>query len=99
MSKPSSHKGSLSDAIEKLEKVSVAKADEVKGILEKDYHELLKTVESLKPHLEQLRTQVEDEVKTKQNEVETRMKESPWLTLGVVGLIAFFLGWIFGRKK
>ena len=99
MSKPSSHKGSLTEAIDKLEKVSLAKADEVKGILEKDYHELLKTVESLKPHLEQLRTQIENEVKSTQAEVEDRMKNNPWMTLGVVGLVAFFLGWVFGRKK
>lgn len=99
MSKPSSHKGSLTEAIDKLEKVSLAKADEVKGILEKDYHELLKTVESLKPHLEQLRTQIENEVKSTQTEVEDRMKNNPWMTLGVVGLVAFFLGWVFGRKK
>jgi len=105
MTKP--HNGvppsSLSEAIDQLESASQSKAQEFKNILEKDYEELKSAIESLKPHLEELRDNVEGQVKSqykeKKNEVEEKVKENPWLALGVIGLIAFVIGWILGQSR
>lgn len=97
------HASSLSEAIDQLESASQSKAQEFKNILEKDYEELKRTIESLKPHLEELRDKVEGQVKSqykeKKTEVEEKVKENPWLALGVIGLIAFVIGWILGQSR
>ncbi len=90
---------SLSEAIEKLENASHGKVQDFKEILEKDYNELRKSLDDLKPYLDDLRTNVETEVKKTKNQVEDKVKENPWVVLGLVGLIAFVVGWIFGQRK
>lgn len=99
MSKQSGPPTSLTEAIEKLENAGRGKVQDFKEILEKDYNELRKTLDELKPHLDELRTNVESEVKKTKNQVEGKVKESPWLTLGLVGLIAFVIGWVFASSK
>lgn len=90
---------SLSEAIEKLENASHGKVQDFKQILEKDYNELRKTLDDLKPYLDDLKNNVESEVKKTKNQVEGKVKENPWVVLGLVGLIAFVIGWIFGQRK
>lgn len=90
---------SLSEAIEKLENASHGKVQDFKEILEKDYNELRKTLDDLKPYLDDLKNNVESEVKKTKNQVEDKVKENPWVVLGLVGLIAFVIGWIFGQRK
>lgn len=92
-------KTNLSDAIEKLENAGRSKTSEFKNILEKDYDEIKKALESLKPYLDDLRVEVEKEVKTQQKQVEEKMQQNPWVTIGLVGVFAFVLGWIFGNNK
>lgn len=92
-------KTNLSDAIEKLESAGHSKSSEFKNILEKDYEEIKKALESLKPYLDDLRVEVEKEVQTQQKNVEEKMQKNPWVTIGIVGVFAFVLGWIFGNHK
>ena len=99
MAKQSGDPSSLSEAIEKLENASRGKVQDFKDILEKDYNELRKTLDDLKPYLDDLRANVETEVKKTKNQVEGKVKENPWVALGIVGLVAFVIGWIFGQKK
>lgn len=90
---------SLSEAIENLENAGQVKVQDFKQILEKDYHELRKTLDDLKPYLDNLKANVESEVKKTKDQVEGKVKENPWVAIGVVGLIAFVIGWIFGQRK
>lgn len=99
MAKQSGDPSSLTEAIQKLEKASHGKVQDFKEILEKDYTELRKTLDELKPYLEDLRSNVETEVKKTKNQVEEKVKENPWVSLGIVAVIAFVIGWIFSQNK
>lgn len=99
MSKESVNPSSLSEAIEKLENAGRGKAQDFKQILEKDYDELRKTLDDLRPYLDNLRSNVESEVKKTKTQVERKVKDNPWVTLGIVGIIAFVIGWVFASSK
>ncbi|MES2802316.1 MAG: hypothetical protein V4654_07475 [Bdellovibrionota bacterium] len=99
MSKQSGDPSSLTEAIEKLENAGRGKVQDFKEILEKDYNELRKTLDDLKPYLDDLRSNVETEVKKTKNQVENKVKENPWIVIGIVGLVAFVIGWIFSQNK
>jgi ElaB/YqjD/DUF883 family membrane-anchored ribosome-binding protein len=103
MAKQHPQAGSISEAIDKLEAASRGKSEDFKNILEKDYEELKSAIESLKPHLAELRDKVESQVRTEYQErkeqVENKVKENPWVTLGLVGLIAFVIGLILGQSR
>jgi ElaB/YqjD/DUF883 family membrane-anchored ribosome-binding protein len=90
---------SLSEAIAKLETAGQSKAQGIKDLLEKDYLEIKKTLESLKPQLDEIKSKVEDEAKQAKNKVETQVKDHPWAALGIIGLLAFIVGWILGNSR
>ncbi len=89
----------LADAIEKLEKAGSAKAHDLKQNFEKDYTELKKTVEDLKPYLNDLKSKVENQVQVTKSELEENLKSNPWATIAFIGIIAFIIGCLFGTKK
>lgn len=96
---PSNHHNepkTLSEAIERLERATQNKSQEFKEILGKDYSDLRKAIEDLKPHLDELGTRVSNQVSETRKSVETKVQENPWTTLAVAGLIGLVLGWIFG---
>ncbi len=99
MSKSSNGPSSLSEAIERLESAGNEKAHDFKQVLEKDYKEVRKALDDLKPYLEHLRENVSHELKMKKNQVEEKVKESPWIALGIVGLFALIIGMLFGRSR
>lgn len=99
MTKKTSELSSLTEAIEKLEAAGQGKVQDFKQILEKDYGDLRKTIDDLKPYLNDLKGNVEHEVKKTKNQVEEKVKDNPWLVLGIVGLIAFVIGWVFAQNK
>lgn len=80
----------LSEAIERLEEKGQDSVQDFKEILSRDYGHLLKTLEELK---------LKDEADRLKTEVQKKAEENPLLTLGVVGVFFFFLGWIFGSRK
>ncbi|MBL7544648.1 MAG: DUF883 family protein [Bdellovibrionaceae bacterium] len=89
---------SLSEAIAKLESVGQSKTQQIKEHLEKDYEEIKNALETMKPYLDEVKQKVEKEAKDTKNQVERKVKESPWLALGIVGLVAFFIGIFIGRR-
>jgi ElaB/YqjD/DUF883 family membrane-anchored ribosome-binding protein len=103
MAKSQSHTGSISEAIEKLEAAGRTKSEDLRGLVEKDYEELKNAIEDLKPHLDELRNRVEDQVKTeykeRKHQVEAKVKENPWLALGLIGIIAFVIGLLLGQSR
>jgi ElaB/YqjD/DUF883 family membrane-anchored ribosome-binding protein len=90
---------SLSEAIERLENATHSKVDDFKNLLDKDYHEVRKALEDLKPILDGLRGKVETEAAKTKNQVEERIKGSPWMTIGFVGFIAFVVGCFIGHQN
>lgn len=91
--------GSLTEAIAKLENGSHSKAQEIKESLEKEYRELKQKMEKLGPQFEEIKNKIEDQAKQAKHDVEEKVKENPWLALGIVGLIAFFIGWLLGHQR
>ena len=95
----SNHIKTLTDAIEKLEKAGTAKASDLKQNFEQDYTELKKTVDDLKPYLNDLKVKVENQVQSTKSEIEDNLKNNPWATIAFVGIIAFIICCLFGNKK
>jgi ElaB/YqjD/DUF883 family membrane-anchored ribosome-binding protein len=90
---------SLSEAISNLESAGTTKAQELKTHLEKDYTEIQKALETLKPLLEDFKDKAETEAKATKHQIEDQVKNNPWVTLGAVGVVAFIIGWIFGSNR
>lgn len=90
---------SLSEAIEQLESVGHHKSKDLKEHLENDIADIKQALEGIKPFLNEFTEKIETEAKNGKHQVEQRVKESPWIALGVVGLVAFILGWIFGHNR
>ena len=90
---------SLADAIAKLEDLSQSKTEHLKDHLERDYAEIKKALDSLSPYLDDIKSKVEKEASAAKEKIEVSVKENPLVALGIVGLIAFFIGLFLGRSK
>lgn len=99
MGKGSNGPKSLTEAIEKLENFGSSAAQEFKGILEKDYSEIKKALDTLKPHLSNLQESLEGEVVKKKDQAEKKVRENPWLAVGIVGLFALIIGIFLGSSR
>lgn len=89
----------LSEAIDRLENAGQNKFNDLKQNFEGEYQEIRRILDELQPHLKNLKGKIENETYQAKNQVEAKVKENPWLTLGAVGVVAFILGWIFGSHK
>lgn len=98
MSKFSNGPLSLAEAIERLENTDEGNVHNFKRP-EKEHDEVRKTLDELKPYLDHLRENVGNELKMRKNQVEQKVKESPWMALGVVGLLALIVGLLFGSRR
>lgn len=99
MKKTTDNVETLSEAIKKLEGLGQSKTQEWKESIETDYNELRRALDQLAPHLESIKGRIENEAKGAKTQVEERVKENPWVALGIVGILAFVLGWIFGQSR
>lgn len=89
----------LSEAIAILEKAGQSKIDDLKKVFEKDYSDLKKNVDDLKPYIEDIKSTVETKFGKSKLDIEEKMTSNPWLTLAIVGIIAFFVGCLFGNSS
>jgi ElaB/YqjD/DUF883 family membrane-anchored ribosome-binding protein len=99
MAKNSNGPQSLSEAIEKLEEIGSSTAQNFKGLLEKDFSEIKKALDVIKPHLLNVQESLETEVIKKKDQAEKKVRENPWIAVGVVGLFALLIGFILGSSK
>ena len=90
---------SLADAIAKLEAVSNEKAEHLKEHIEKDYDQIKTALETMRPYFEDVKNKAEKETLAAKNQIESKVKDSPWMALGIVGLVAFFIGIFIGRDR
>lgn len=90
---------SLSDAIQQLENVTASKTKDFKDVLEKDFESVKKALEDIKPYLDDLKQNVSHEVKEAKENAEDKIRKNPWAAVGIVGLIAFFIGLLIGNNR
>lgn len=102
MGKAAKEAKSLADAIEKLETIGTSAAQDLKTRLGSDYEQVVgtleDTLESLKPHIDRLREAASEGAGRAKAEVETKLKDNPWVIVAGVGLVALFIGWLLGRQ-
>jgi ElaB/YqjD/DUF883 family membrane-anchored ribosome-binding protein len=89
----------LSEAIDRLEKATQTKSEEMKDILGQDYAKIRKALDDLKPHLADITEKVTDQVDIAKKKVETQVQENPLTTLAVAGLAGIIIGWLLGNRK
>lgn len=89
----------ISEAIEHLEKTGSSKAKEFNETFGKDFDEIKKAFENLKPHITNIKEELQQEAQKTKKEVEEKLMENPWMTIGIVGLLAFFIGWLIGSNR
>lgn len=99
MANPSNGPKSLAEAIEKLEETGTHRSAEVRDFLDKELKSVKEALKEIKPHLEEFKEKATAEVKKAKHDVEEKVKENPWWALGIVGLIAFFVGFLIGWNK
>lgn len=99
MKKSTKNIKTLSEAIEHLENSGTQKKEEFKDLFGESFEEIKKAFSDLKPHLDQLKDKVESETEKTKNEVEVKVKENPWLVLGIVAIVGFIVGCLFTRKR
>ena len=98
MSKNHAEVKTLSEAIAHLENAGQSKSQDLKNMIEGDFEKIKKSLEEITPYFNDLKKTVEAQAQNTKNEVEAKVKENPWIALGVVGLFAFFIGWISSSK-
>ena len=89
----------LTEAIAILEKAGQSKVNDMKKVFEKDFSELKKNMDDLKPLITDFKSTVDTQVSKSKSDIETKITNNPWLTLAIVGIIAFFAGCLFGNTK
>lgn len=88
-------KKTITEAIEHLENLSRNHKESFEG----EWSDIKKSLESLEPYFEQLKAQAQNEISEKKQMIENQIQKEPLMTLGVVGLFGFLLGWLFGSRK
>lgn len=94
----SSKPKNLSEAIEALEDVTHSAKDSFKSKLQSEIHKLEEQIESLKPQLEHLKEEAQVKLKKTKDSVESQVKDNPWASIGIVGLVFFILGFLFAAR-
>ncbi len=89
----------LTEAIAKLETAGAHKSQEVKDFLNQELTSVKTALEDIKPYLEEVRQKAIVEAKKAKNEVESQVKEHPWLAMGLVGLIGLIFGLLIGWNR
>lgn len=79
----------FSQALDELENLA---GPDLRAKLENEIHEL-------QEKLEEMKGRVTEEVHKTKSRVETQARENIWATIGIVGLIFFVVGFIFGWRK
>ena len=95
----SSKPKNLSDALEELENHARSAGSDIKTKLQKELHDLEDKIHRLKPQLDELKDRAFDEAHKAKDKVENQVKENPWAAIGIVGLVFFVLGCIFGGGR
>ena len=89
----------FSEALDELENFTSSKAQDLKSKLQSELHKLEDRINELKPQLDEIKDKVREEAGKAKSKVEEQVKENPWAAIGIVGLIFFVLGVLFGSRR
>ena len=89
----------LTEAIEKLESASSSGAADLKQNLEKDYHDIRKTIDELRPYLSEMKSKMETQIDKTKSSVETTLKENPWAAIAFAGLVGLAVGAYLSKAR
>ena len=91
----------FASALDQLEKLAGEKGQDFKERLLHEIEDLEAQIDQLKPKLEQLKEDAGEHLHKAKGKVEQQVKDNPWMVLGVVGLIAFIIGFLLrgGRRS
>lgn len=109
MSSKGNGPGSLREAIEKLEGSEGGTGKNGRSSLADDVENLKRAIGELRPHLQKISESASEtaseifnenvaRAKKATTDVEKKIEEHPWWALGIVGLVAFLIGYLLGRK-
>lgn len=88
----------FSQAIEDLGRFADEKGSDLKSKVQSELNNLEETIQKLKPHLEDLKNQAEQEAGKAKTKIEEQVTKNPWAAVGIVGLIAFIIGFLFASR-
>ena len=91
----------FSQAIDELEKTQAdpGSGGESGSRLEREIHRIEEILEQVKPHLSDLGDKVGTEAHKARRRVEKEVTNNPLAAIGLVGLLAFVLGYLFGSRR
>jgi ElaB/YqjD/DUF883 family membrane-anchored ribosome-binding protein len=91
----------FSQAIDDLEDQQAEQGNghEFRSRLEREVHRMEEMLERMKPHLDDIGGKVGEEAHKARRRVEHEVKKNPMAAIGIVGLIAFILGFIFAMRR
>lgn len=88
----------LSEAVKALEDLTHSAKDSFKSKMQSEIHNLEEQIEKLKPQLEHIKEEAQEKLRKTKANVESQVKESPWASIGIVGLIFFVLGFVLAAR-
>ena len=89
----------FSQAINDLSGQDKSAPQDLRAHLEAEIARLEETLKGLKPHLEGLSAKVSEEARKHKDQLEGQVRSNLWTSLGVVGLICFVIGYLFGSGR
>lgn len=87
---------SLSEAIARLENAGKSASAGLKDDVMRELSNVKGALEDLTPFIEEVKSEKLGKVRS---QAEDSVKKNPWLAIGIVGVIAFFLGWLIANNK
>jgi ElaB/YqjD/DUF883 family membrane-anchored ribosome-binding protein len=72
------------------------RGDDIRARLEQELRRIETLLKNVKPQLDEVTNRVSDEAKKAKVRVEDQVVKNPWAALGIVGLVFFVLGFLFG---
>jgi ElaB/YqjD/DUF883 family membrane-anchored ribosome-binding protein len=87
------------EAMDELDDFSDSTAQDLKSKLQGELDKLEARIRELKPQLDEIKDKVHDEAFKAKTQVEDKLKENPWAAIGLVGLVFFVLGCLFGSRR
>ena len=86
---------SINEAIRRLENINT---DDGKMPFSEEFESIKQALSDLKPQLNQMKDHVKDEAEEYAKDIDKKVRDNPWMALGIVGVVLFLIGFLLGRK-
>ena len=89
----------LSEAISHLEALSKEHAGAVGKNMDNIMEDVKKTIEDLKPYVEELETKAKAKIQDTAIKVKEKVQKDPWIVVIVIAVISFIIGILIFRNR